>query len=100
SAGIATTRQTDPPGEHWSTPCILPRLAEVQIGSSADSTVRRRTLMRQYLTRTHALRRLRIVLPLAVFFWGTDALLEARAYAAGALLTGSTAPRHARIDLT
>jgi hypothetical protein len=54
--------------------------------------------MRQYLAR--ALRELRIVLPLAVFFWGTDALVGVRAYAADAPVTRVTAPRHARIDLT
>ena len=56
--------------------------------------------MRQCLVRAWALRGLRIVLPLAVFCWATDALLGARAYGAGTLVTGSTAPRHARIDLT
>lgn len=55
--------------------------------------------MRRCLARARAVRGLRIALPLAVFFWATDALLGAQ-YAAGAQVTGSTAPRHARIDLT
>src|SRR5437867_8677460 len=48
--------------------------------------------MRQYLARARALRGLRIVLPLAIFFWATNALPGVRAYAAGT--------RHARIELS
>ena len=56
--------------------------------------------MRRCLARARALRGLRIALPLAVFFGATDALLGAQAYAAGAQVTGSTAPSRARLDLT
>jgi hypothetical protein len=56
--------------------------------------------MRQYFARACAWHALRIALALALLFWTADALLGARAYAAGAPLTASTAPHHARIDLT
>lgn len=55
--------------------------------------------MRHCLSQAPSLRSGRIILSLGVFLWGLGALPGAR-HAADAQGTGSTAPRHARIDLT